>query len=196
MAGVTIRVEDDALRTALASLSARLGNMQDVMDDIGSRLVNLAKAGFGRQQSPEGSPWRPLAASTIRSRQSTGHWPGPILRVSGKLFGSLNWKATPTSVEIGAGWGESAAYAAIHQFGGRVLRPMRRGVLRFKIDKDGRSRFAKKSKANFEQDVTFGGGPITIPARPYLPMSPLPDAYLQSCLDAISQGLMGGGANG
>ncbi|MEA5090815.1 phage virion morphogenesis protein [Solidesulfovibrio sp.] len=196
MAGVTIRIEDNALRTALASLSARLGNMQDVMDAIGSRLVGRARDDYAREQAPDGTPWQPLAASTRRSRQRTGHWPGPILRVSGKLFRSLNYKPSPMSVELGAGWNESAAYAAIHQFGGRVLRPMRRGVLRFKIDKDGRSRFAKKSKANFEQDVTFGGDPITIPARPYLPMSPLPDAYLQSCLDAINQGLLGGGANG
>lgn len=162
MAGVTIRIEDDALRTALASLSARLGNMQDVMDDIGSRLVGLARIGFTQQQAPEGTSWKPLTASTILARQKRGKWPGPILRVSGSLFSSLNWKAGPTSVEIGAGWGQSGPYAAIHQFGGQAGR----------------------------------GHKVTIPARPYLPMSPLPDAYLQSCLDAISQGLMGGGANG
>lgn len=189
MAGATIRIEDDALRAALAGMAGQLGNMQDVMDAIGGRLVNLSKEGFEREQSPEGTPWQPLAASTIRSRARAKRWPGPILQVSGALKRSLNWQASPTSVEIGAGWGDSGPYAAIHQFGGRVLRPMRRGVLRFKIDKKGRSRFATKAKANFEQDATFGGRAFTIPARPFLPMSPLPERYLQSCIDIINQRL-------
>ncbi|UJX43038.1 phage virion morphogenesis protein [Desulfovibrio sp. JY] len=155
MAGFTIRIVDAALRTALATLASRLGNMQDVMDDIGNRLLNLARIGFTRQQAPDGTPWKPLAASTILARQKRGKWPGAILRVQGErgLFGSLNYKPGPTSVEIGAGWGNSAAYAAIHQFGGQAGRSHR----------------------------------VTIPARPYLPQSPLPDAYLRTCIDIINQ---------
>ena len=196
MASVTVLVEDAQVRATLGRLADLLGNQQDVMDEMGGRLVNLARTGFTQQRTPDGTPWKGLAASTILSRKKSGHWPGPILRVSGNLMGSLNWKATPTSVEIGAGWGASAAYAAIHQFGGRVLRPLRRGVLRFKIGKDGTSRFAKKSKANFERDATFGGKPVVIPARPYLPTSgTLPDAYLESCLNVIATRLMGA-ANG
>ena len=137
---------------------------------------------------PDGSPWKPLVAATILARKRSGHWPGPILRVSGDLYNSLNYKPTATDVEIGAGWGNSEAYAAIQQFGGRVLHPLRRGVLRFKVDMEtGRSRFASKAKANFEQDATFGGRPTVIPARPYLPMSgPLPDAWINTCLDVIN----------
>jgi phage virion morphogenesis protein len=155
MASSTIRIEDAPIRAALAALSTRLGNMQDVMDNIGSRLIGLAQGGFTRGQSPDGTPWKPLAASTILARQKRGKWPGSTLRVSGGLFGSLNWKAAATSVEIGAGWGDSGAYAAIHQFGGQAGR----------------------------------GRKVTIPARPYLPMSPLPDPYLRSCLDIINQSL-------
>jgi phage virion morphogenesis protein len=188
MAGIAVRVEDAQVRAALASLASRLGHMQDVMDAIGGRLVNQARQGFQAERSPDGTPWRPLAKSTIRTRQRQGTWPGQILRVSGSLFNSINHKPTATSVEIGAGWGNSMAYAAIHQFGGRVLHPMRRGVLRFKIDKDGKSRFASKAKANFEQDVMFGGRPTVIPARPYLPTSgTLPDAWIATCVDVINQ---------
>jgi phage virion morphogenesis protein len=156
MAGMTIRIVDEAIRATLAALAARLGNMQDVMDAIGSRLLNLARMGFLREQAPDGTPWKPLSNATILARAKAKHWPGPILRVRGArggLFGSLNYKPGPTSVEIGAGWGESAAYAAIHQFGGPAGR----------------------------------GHAVTIPARPYLPTSPLPDPYLRSCLDIINQ---------
>lgn len=155
MAGVTIRIVDEAVRAALAKVAARLGNMQDVMDAIGSRLLNLARTGFLQERAPDGTPWKPLSNVTILARAKAKQWPGPILRVKGArgLFGSLNYKPGPSSVEIGGGWGESAAYAAIHQFGGQAGR----------------------------------GHSVTIPARPYLPMSPLPDPYLRSCLDIINQ---------
>lgn len=196
MSSATVTIVDAQIRATLGRMADLLGNQQDVNDEMGGRLVNLSRGGFIQQRTPDGAPWKPLAPSTILSRRKSGHWPGPILRVSGNLMNSLNWKATPTSVEIGAGWGASAAYAAIQQFGGRILRPMRRGVLRFKIGKDGTSRFASKAKANFEQDATFGGQPIDIPAREYLPTSgTLPDAYLASCLDVINTRLMGA-ANG
>ena len=155
MAGVTIRIDDAQIHAVLTALAARLGNMQDVMDDVGSRLLNLARVGFTREQTPDGTPWKPLAAATILSRAKTRHWPGPILRVTGELCRSLNYKAGPTSVEIGAGWGPSAAYAAIQMFGGPAGR----------------------------------GHAVTIPARPYLPASPLPDLYLRSCLDVLNQRL-------
>lgn len=118
MASVTIRIVDEAVRTTLAKLVGRLEDQTDTMDEIGSRLIGLSRMGFSRQQTPEGDPWKPLAAATILARQKRGKWPGPILRMSGNLFGSLNWKAGPTSVEIGAGWGESSPYAAIQLFGG------------------------------------------------------------------------------
>jgi len=172
-------------------MAARLGNQHDVMDDIGVKLVNLSRIDFLAEREPDGTPWKPLAASTILARTRRKTWPGAILRVSGSLMRSINSQATANSVVIGAGWGNSSAYAAIQLLGGRVLRPMRRGVLRFKVDMEtGRSRFASKSKANFEQDVTFGGKPTVIPARTYLPTSgPLPDAWIASCLDTISQHL-------
>ena len=116
--GISIRVEDAQVRAALDALAARLSDMSDAMDAIGSRLRNMARLGFVAQKAPDGSPWRPLATATILRRQKTGHWPGPILRVNGNLYNSLNYKPGPTSVEIGAGWGASAAYAAIQQLGG------------------------------------------------------------------------------
>ena len=92
------------------------------MDAIGGRLINLARVGFSQERAPDGSPWKPLAAATILARQKARHSPGPILRVSGDLYNSLNWRATATSVEIGAGWGNSGPYAALHQFGGQAGR--------------------------------------------------------------------------
>ena len=161
MAGITIRVDDAQIRAALAALAVRLGNMQDICDAIGSRLLNLARIGFVREQAPDGTAWKPLAPATILDRQRSKHWPGPILRVKGErggLYSSLNYKPSPTSVEIGAGWGASAAYAAIQQFGG----PAGRG-----------------------HSVTIPARPY-LPST-----SILPDAWIASCLDVINTKLLG-----
>lgn len=122
MAGATIRVEDVQIRASLDAYLTRLGHLDDVMDAIGSRVLNLSRLCFVGERTPWGSPWKPLAASTVLQRQKSRHWPGPILRVSGDLFQSLNYKAGPTSVVIGAGWGNSEPYAAIHLLGGQAGR--------------------------------------------------------------------------
>jgi phage gpG-like protein len=155
MAGTTIRIIDEAVRATLWRLVGRLGNLTDVMDEIGGRWINLAKIGFLKEQAPDGTPWKPLAVATILARAKTKHWPGPILRVSGELFRSLNWKAFPNAVEIGAGWGASSPYAAIQMFGGPAGR----------------------------------GHSVEVPARRYMPESPLPDLYLRTCIDIINQHL-------
>jgi phage gpG-like protein len=106
--------------------------------------------------------------------------------VEGYLHDSITYQAGDGRLEIGA----SVPYAAIHQHGGQVLQPKRRGVLRFKVDMDSReSRFATKSKANFEQDVTFRARTITIPAREYLytTSGTLPDPWIAAVLGIIQR---------
>jgi phage gpG-like protein len=166
MAGVTLRAEDTQVRVALDAYLDRLGHLDGVMDAIGGRLLNLSRLCFVGERDPWGSPWKPLAASTILQRTKTKHWPGPILRVKGAtsgglkgstgggLYGSLNYKPASTSVEIGAGWNESMAYAAIQLLGGPAGR----------------------------------GHKVTIPARAYLPTDgTLPDPWIAACLAIINQ---------
>ncbi|NDY57401.1 phage virion morphogenesis protein [Desulfovibrio sulfodismutans] len=184
MDGFTVRVEDAQVQELLHKLGRQAGGTRDIMDAMGTALLSQIQEGYQREQSPDGRAWKKLAPATIRSRRRAGHWPGPMLRVSGELFRSITYQAGDGRLEIGS----NKPYAAIHQFGGQVSRPERRGVLRFKVNMEtGKSRFAKQSKANFEQDVTFRAGAVTIPARPYLftASGTLPDPWIAAVLGIL-----------
>ena len=59
-------------------------------------------------------------------------------------------------------------YAVIHNEGGIINKKESNRSINFKISRDGRSRFSKKKKANFQQDVTIGAHAIKIPKRQFV----------------------------
>ncbi len=118
---IQIRVDDMRVRVLLERLQARMGNMLPVMDEIGSALLVRVQRTFEREEAPGGGSWQTLAQATIAARQKRKHWPGPILRVTGNLYRSINYRADGHSVTLGAG-GPGQRYAAIHQFGGMAGR--------------------------------------------------------------------------
>ena len=93
----------------------------------------------GQGPSPDGINWR----DTIEMRN-------PILRRSGALARSIDYRASADSLVVGSG----LVYAAIHQFGG-VIRPKTASALAFMLG--GRLVVTQK---------------VTMPARPYLGLSP------------------------
>ncbi|WP_258187671.1 hypothetical protein, partial [Klebsiella pneumoniae] len=60
-----------------------------------------------------------------------------------------------------------ALVAATNEFGGTVKIPAHTRDLNFYVRRDGVSRFAKPSKANFAQSVLIPEHIVTIPSRPY-----------------------------
>ncbi|EMN9740683.1 hypothetical protein REW29_003772 [Klebsiella quasipneumoniae] len=60
-----------------------------------------------------------------------------------------------------------ALVAATNEFGGTVKIPAHTRDLNFYVRRDGVSRFAKPSKANFAQSVMIPEHLVTIPSRPY-----------------------------
>ncbi|MFW8236138.1 hypothetical protein ACOID8_31695, partial [Klebsiella pneumoniae] len=60
-----------------------------------------------------------------------------------------------------------ALVAATNEFGGTVKIPAHTRDLNFYVRRDGVSRFAKPSKANFAQSVMIPEHIVTIPSRPY-----------------------------
>lgn len=101
----------------------------------------------------QGRPLKPLARSTVARKRAAGQSPY-ILRARGILFASFGYRADSKSVSVGT----NLMYAPYVILGTKPF-PVRaqRRTLRFKVGKDGRSRFAKKRSANFEQDVNVGG---------------------------------------
>lgn len=110
MTGVSITVDDAALRGALRDLQARLSDLSHPMASIGQTLVTETDLAFRGQRDPWGNAWTKLRDSTLRRRRGKS---AHILRDTGRLANSINYHATRDSVTVGT----DVIYAATHQFG-------------------------------------------------------------------------------
>ena len=112
MAGAKIEVtfEDSEIRHALNRMASRARDMTPLMRDIGEHLLTTTRERFVDQESPDGTPWAPLAEGT-RARKR--HNADKILTESGILRGQLVYQAGRDRVEVGS----PTIYAGTHQFG-------------------------------------------------------------------------------
>lgn len=170
-AGIAIELDDAELRRRLAALLAAVQQPAQALREIGQAIVTDTDLAFRGERDPWGTPWEPLAASTLRQRRrGRGRGAAKILRDTGRLAGSISAQLGTDGRSVAVG--TNVAYAAIHQFGGSIERAAATRTLYFRQRKDGRvgNRFVGKSRANFAQDVQVGPSTQQIPARPYLPI--------------------------
>lgn len=109
-----IRVDVQASETAklLAELQKRTGNIKPAMEGIGQILVSNTQQRFVDQVDPDGLPWKALSTVTLARRRKAGSG-AQILRDTGRLASSINYKVVGGSVELGT----NVVYAGTHQFG-------------------------------------------------------------------------------
>ncbi|WP_295579436.1 phage virion morphogenesis protein [uncultured Lamprocystis sp.] len=147
MSGFSIDIDDAQLTAALRGLTTRLRDLRPVMAGIGQELVTLADLSFRGEQDPWGKPWDALSEVTLlrRGQRKTGGkslrtkrgntrasalramLSAKILRDTGRLAGSVNYRASRDQVVVGS----NVIYAATQQFGradnrmfGRALAPI------------------------------------------------------------------------
>jgi len=150
----------------LQDIIDRMSNRRPFFESVGSRLIKSASDNFQAESAPDGAAWTPLQASTMRSRKAKGQLPLTILRSNspGKsgssLAGSIVAQSTDSELRVGS----DVIYAAIHQLGGSISRAAGSRTM------VGR-RFAKAGSSGGRQ-VATKAYTITIPARPFLGMSP------------------------
>lgn len=162
MTGVGYRVDLSGQAEALAAFGAivsRLDHPQPMYEDIGASLVTSTQKRFEDGRAPDGNPWPP----SMRVRAHGGK----TLVLSRRLELSQTSIASDNGVEVGT----NVVYAAIHQLGGVIQKAAHRHTTYRKYDarKDELStRFVKKSKSNFAEEVTIPAHSVTIPARPFL----------------------------
>lgn len=113
---IAIKVADQAIQNALASLMGALENTAPAMLAISETLLDSVEEGFDEEASPEtGAAWKDLSPATIAQRTKKGSWPGKMLQVSqGGLASS--WHSEHSAFHAVAG--SNKPYAAIHHFGG------------------------------------------------------------------------------
>jgi len=150
MAGarLDIVVDEGQLGRQLQQLIDRAGDLRDALGEIGEIVTASTQARFGQGVDPSGSPWAPLAASTLAQKKGPG-----TLRESLHLQGSIRYQVEGEAVRIGT----DVPYAAAHQFGtpARVIRPRNGKAL------------AWPGAAHPVKQVNHPG----LPARPFLGLS-------------------------
>ncbi|MBY0394841.1 MAG: phage virion morphogenesis protein [Thermoleophilia bacterium] len=201
MSGTSIRIEvaDADVAAGIQRLVDTGRDLRPAFDAIGAALLFSSQNRFQTQSGPDGAAWAPFAPST-RKRMPDRRKPGVLLRDRGRLYGSLTFAADSDSVEVGT----NVVYAAIHQFGGEIVRPERQGSATFIIAtkgaataKDGRRvgsrlRFARAStraKSRHTKAFAVPAHTIRIPARPYLGISEADKVEILATLaDELGQG--------
>jgi phage virion morphogenesis protein len=157
---IEIRLEDDAVRNALARLAARLTDMTPVMQEIGEVLMVSTKDRMLAGRSPDGTPFAPRSPATL-ARYAAMRPParprGGPLDLTGTMIGTIFPEAGPTSVRVGS----NAIQSAVMHFG----------------------------QAQGASGRTARGGPIPwgdIPARPFLGLSETDRSHI---LDIVAEAL-------
>ncbi len=146
----------DAVRERLGKIAARADNLSPIMRAIGERVTEQTKLRFNAGgPAPDGTGWLPVKRPSPKARG--------VLRVSDQLRDSIRFQLMGNNaVAIGT----NKVYAAIHQFGGTIVRGARSELfVRNRVN----NRFAKGTTAG--RGFTFKNHSIGIPARPYLGLS-------------------------
>jgi phage virion morphogenesis protein len=110
---IRVEVNDHAVTSALRRLSNISKDMSPAMRAIGNALVANVSLGFVDGTDPWGRKWSPLSALTA-SRRKGGNGGQPLMD-TGRLRGSITYKATKDGVVIGT----NVKYATTHQFGAK-----------------------------------------------------------------------------
>ncbi|AJO77492.1 phage virion morphogenesis protein [Pseudomonas sp. MRSN 12121] len=166
MAGamLDVNIDESQIGKVLDELVERLGDLTTPFNDIAEYLHQSTDDRFAKQVAPDGSPWAPLAASTLARKKG-----GRILRDKGTLQDTMRHSVSSTEMSFGT----DRPYGAIHQEGGKIEHAARSQQVYFRQGKDGSvgNRFVSKRKSNFAQWVSRGSHVTEIEARPYLGMS-------------------------
>jgi len=107
----------------LEAIAARIRDLSPVLIVAAQDTKTLISDSFRRSRSPDGSPWTPLAPSTVKRRRQ-----GPRTRARKATIlvdtEVLKKSIYSTSDKSGLTMGTITPYAVYHQFGnGRMLRP-------------------------------------------------------------------------
>lgn len=111
---IEIKLDNKQVQDALLKVAAKAETIRPLMKNIAGIMADATEENFSQQGRP--GKWQELAESTIKKRKKSGHWPGQILQVEGRLASSITTQYDNESAIIGS----NLDYAAIHQLGGQA----------------------------------------------------------------------------
>lgn len=166
----------DELKRKIGAMITRGNNTTPLMREISGIMYDEVDQNFAAQGRPK---WQDLAPSTKKRYAKKGYILEPTLnRSSAGLFHSIQEFVTAKSAAVGT----NKAHAAIHQFGGIIVRHPFSSTVRLRTDAKGNllrqpgsknlAVFAKASHKRAEtKNFSSQGWRIKMPARPFLSVS-------------------------
>lgn len=169
----------------LHAMIERAKNFTPALQAGAAAIDKSIKDTFRRSEGPDGTPWKDLAESTIESRRKGSDKP---LIDSGVLQAAAYARVDGNAIVIGDGM----SYAAAHQFGfvrKGQYKPKKKSASKSRAPKAPRAskvtkarlatRALRSTASALGAGSRFGGGrdrtgesyTITVPARPFLPVT-------------------------
>lgn len=177
----SIEVNEREASAALAGIIHRMEERRGFYANVAELLASSTRENFRKQRDPAGVPWTPLAPATIRRRTYNGQLPLTILNTNGKkdgihLAAAIAQDSDNDAARVGVlNQNPVREYAAIHQFGGTINIPARKGRIYRHYDpttgQTGRKFVSPRSDGARATEVNIPAYSITIPARAYLGVS-------------------------
>lgn len=157
----------------LQGMRERMGNMRPVMRNIGQHIVELAQHSIKTETSPYGQPYAPMSIATrlARARKQFGE---KGLYTKGKKDGS--GKRTRYGVLNAVQDAKLLRDTGLLFSGIKIIGNTESSVT-VGIDTAGPKKYAPVQQ--------FGGGKSRIPARPFLPLSGLPQESVDYIHDRL-----------
>lgn len=90
---INVEIKDHEVREALKGLERAGGDLEPAFRDIGEYLLLSHRDRYDKEQAPDGTPWEPLADSTLRRKMLKG-----VRRGKGAKNKSLTKKRGGTKV--------------------------------------------------------------------------------------------------
>jgi len=116
---VEIKLDSKDVENALLQVAQKCEDMRPLMKNITGIMADATEQNFEEEGRPD--KWQELSEKTIKKRKKTGHYPGKILQVEGRLAVSITTQYDNDSAVIGS----NLEYARIHQLGGQSGRGLK-----------------------------------------------------------------------
>lgn len=163
MADLEIKVENlAAVQKFLSTIAVGVKDLRPALQEASEWYLTQIDSRFATESDADGNKWAPLSEKYRRAKAKAGGI-NKILQFRGRLR-KIRYQVYRDRVEIGS----NLPYAKIHEMGGTIRQYARSRQVEFKVNKSGRSRFAKKGKGNFSQPVTYGESTRKISQRSFL----------------------------
>lgn len=111
---IDVKINETASE-GLERLATALMDLTPIWYDIGEDLLVSHQDRIAQGQQPDGRPFAPRSAATLKRYKKQGLTYGPPLNLSGVMRQNLHYSVTPGSLELGS----SAIQSAVMQFGAK-----------------------------------------------------------------------------